>query len=690
MGRVLRAETTQKAIGSLFLSLKKFWERFGKVFTTSMSRQTKHFYEFGPFRLDPAEHVLLCDGELVPLTPKAFETLLLLVENSGHVMDKDELMRRVWPDTFVEEVNLAKNISALRKVLGEGEAGGKYIETIPKRGYRFVARVSKVRDEGASPAVGGRFEAESADTEVEESATAIGGARQATEDTAPPVKPAVRSGLFRSLPLILSVGVIAVGLSIAAYFWLTSRAKDAETAAAVRSMAVLPFKLVNPSADDQYLGLGVADDLITKLSNVRQITVRPTSAVLKYTGQDQDLAAADRELGVEAVLAGTIQRSGERVRVTVQLVKVADGAPFWGDRFEEKFTEIFAVQDSISEQVVRALSLRLSREETKLLTKHYTENPEAYQSYLKGRYYWNKRTREGHKKALLYFQEAIERDPNYALAYAGLADAYSFGGGLGLPPKETMPKAKAAAMKALEMDDTLAEAHAALGWIKLRYDFDWSGAEREFKRAIEVNPNYATTYNWYSVELALMGRFDEAIAEAKRAQELEPLSMIINAVVGLPFYFSHQYDRAIAQYRKAIEMDPNFAGAHSWLGLAYEQKGMYEEAVTEFLQARTLAGDRPEKIGALREAYAASGWRGYVRKELELQIEESKEHYVNSYEIAINFARLGEKEQALTWLEKAYEERAGTLYWFTRDPRLDSLRSEPRFQDLLRRVGLPQ
>jgi serine/threonine-protein kinase len=500
-------------------------------------------------------------------------------------------------------------------------------------------------------------------------ATASGKARQTMPTTG---RQARRLRLLIVLAILV---VIAVVVSYVVYF--------SKREAVINSIAVLPF--VNTTADPntEYISDGMTESIVNSLSKLPNLKIISLISVAGYKGKQIDPQAVGREMNVRAVLVGKVAQRGDGLVVSAELVDVQDKSHIWGEQYNRKLADILTVQQEISTEIAEQLRFKLSGEQQGQLTKRYTENPEAYQSYLKGRYYWNKRSDEGFKKAAGYFQEAIDRDPNYALAYAGLADTLSFGGG------QTLPKARTAAMKALEIDNTLGEAHAAFGWIKLRYDFDWSGAESEFKRAIEVNPNYATTHNWYSVELGLMGRFDEAIAEAKRAQELEPLSMIINTVMGLPFYFSHQYDQAIAQFRKVIEMDPNFVWVHYWLGLAYSQKGMYQEAVTEFLQARTLSADRPENISALREALAASGWRGFVQRDAELRIEESKKHYVDSYGIAVDFAVLGEKEQALEWLEKAYDEKSQTLFWFRRDPAVDSLRSEPRFTALEKRASIP-
>jgi TolB-like protein/Tfp pilus assembly protein PilF len=432
--------------------------------------------------------------------------------------------------------------------------------------------------------------------------------------------------------------------------------------------------------------LGMADALITKLSNIREINIRPTSAVRKYDAPDQDPVAAGRELRVEAVIEGSVQRVGDRIRVTVQLVSVRDGAPLWAEKFDEQFTNIFAVQDRISEQVAQALTPSSSEREP--LTKHYTESSEAHQLYLKGRYFWNKRTVEGLNKSVGYFSEAVEKDPSYALAYVGLADSYSLLSEYsGLPPKEAYPKAKRAAMRALELDERLAEAHAAMGLIKTSYDWDWPGTEREYRRAIELNPNYETAHQWYAEYLSGQGRHEEALAEIRRAKEINPASLIINAVEAWVLYHAREYDQAIAQAQKVVEMDPHFAEVYEYLKRCYDQKGMYKEAIAARQMRRKLAGLDAKETAALREAAAATSARVYWQKRLEQDVEESKRELSTGIDMAEIYAQLGEKDEAFKWLERAYEERSVMMMYLKVLPNLDPLRSDPRYADLLRRVG---
>ncbi|MGI8897951.1 MAG: winged helix-turn-helix domain-containing tetratricopeptide repeat protein [Pyrinomonadaceae bacterium] len=653
--------------------------------------KNKHFYEFERFRIDPVKRLLLRDGEPQPLTPKAFDILLVLLQHRGGILEKDELMRAVWPDTVVEENNLTRNISALRKALGDSPNEHQYVVTIPGRGYRFVADVRELQDEDADLIV----------ETYSRSRVVI----DEEEDTSEPArlnqdllqKPLLASGgkqseaSWRRLPVFLIVGALLVGLTTAlSYSWMSSKSKEAEASSSVRSMAVLPFKVVGSEADEEYLGWGMTDALITRLSSVRQIMVRPTNAVHKYTVIGQDALAAGRELRVDAVLDGNIQRFGEQIRVTVQLVSVRDGRPLWAEKFDAKFTDIFAVQDSISDQVARALTLKLIGEEKQRLTKHYTEDIQAYQAYLKGRYFWNKRTEEGYKRAIEYFEQALERDPRYAQAYAGLADSYALLGSMGnavLPRSEAMPRARVAAEKALLIDETLAEAHASLAFVRMHYEWDWPGAEREFKRAIELNPSYATAHHWYAYYLVARGRTDESLAEIKRAQEIDPLSLIINTDVGEMYFFARQYDRAIEQCKKTLELDPEFNLAVRHLGWTYLQKGMHKEAIAELERSVSLSEGRRDSTALLGYAYAVAGKREEAKKVLAELKEIAKRSYVAPFELSLVYTGLNEKDQAFAWLEKAYDERSGSLILLNVDPASDGLRSDPRFADLVRRVN---
>jgi DNA-binding winged helix-turn-helix (wHTH) protein/TolB-like protein/Flp pilus assembly protein TadD len=669
-----------------------------------MSKKVAQFYDFGPYRVDALKRLLLREGEPVPLTSKVFDTLFMLVSRSGEVLEKNELMTSLWPDRFVEENNLTQNISVLRKALGENRSEHRYIVTIPGRGYSFVAPVREVcartDDETVSSLTDGagilalEHTLEPANGEDERYAFKRNGeqeARQALQSNgrtslaaSTTAQPRARASDRRGL---LALSVLLVGtVAVLSYLWVVNRANRTTTPpAAPGSIAVLPFKLLGNEASDEYLGSGMADALITKLSNIRQISVRPTSAVIKYAARpDTDPLAAGRELGVDSVLEGTIQRSGDRVRVTVQLTSVRESKPLWAHSFDERFTDIFTVQDSISAQVAEALTLKLTGEEQRLLAKRYTDNVEAYQSYLRGRYFLSKRSEEGSRRAIAYFTEAIEKEPDYALAYAGLADAYSvlgfyeFGT---LAPEENYQRAKTAAMRALELDETLAEAHTSLALAKVDVEHDAAGAEREYRRAIELNPNYATAHHWYSDFLAAMDRQDEAMAEIKRAIELDPLSLVINVTLGERLFYTRRYDEALVQLHKTLELDESFGLTHYLLGLTLEQKGMYEEAIASFNRARELSGDSPFIMAALGHTFAVSGKRGEAQRLLVELKELSRRRKVSPYDIATIYTGLGERAQAFEWLQKLYKTQ--TRHMLRSDPRMDSLRPDPRYQELL-------
>jgi TolB-like protein/tetratricopeptide (TPR) repeat protein len=501
-------------------------------------------------------------------------------------------------------------------------------------------------------------------------------------------RPSVSLFTFKLLVLAILAGLAAT----LAYFWISGRLTRANpTRLEAPSIAVLPFKMIGAEDDNEFLGLGMADALITRLGNIRAVAVRPTSAVRRYVDMEQNPVAIGQRLGVEYILEGSIQRSNDRIRVSVQLLGVRDGAPIWAENFDERFTGVFAVQDSISIQVARALKPELTGEERKLLAKRYTENPEAYRAYLKGRYLASKRTIEDLQRSIGYFEQAIQIDPNFALAFAGLADSYTLLEiYLAVPTKDVIPQAKAAAMRALELDDTLAEAHTSLGYILCRIDWDWSGSEREFKRAIELNPNYASAHHWYSLHLMFTRRFDEAMAELKRAQELDPLSLPINTAMGAVFYRARRYDDAIEHFQRTMKLysDSASGGLRIHLGQAYEQKGMYEQAVEEFQRARDLSGNGSDALAQLAHAYGASGKRTEALNVLSRLNELSKQRYVPSHLMALVYAGLGEKDQALSELQKAYEERSSGLVEVQVDPRFDSLRADPRFADLVHRMGL--
>jgi TolB-like protein/Flp pilus assembly protein TadD len=460
---------------------------------------------------------------------------------------------------------------------------------------------------------------------------------------------------------------------------------------AIDSLAVLPF--VNGSGDPnkEYLSDGITESLINSLSQLPNLAVKSRDSSFHYKGKDPDPEAVGRDLGVRAVFKGRVSQAGDNLDISAELIDARNDDHIWGEQYSRKASEIFALQTDISKEITSALRTRLTGEDEKRMAKSYTANPEAYQDYLKGRYWWNKKTEEGDNKGIEYFQQAIEKDPTYALAYSGLSDSYSSLAEQGdAPPQETYPKAKEAALKSLEIDDTLGEAHTSLGYIKADYDWDWSGAEKEYQRAIQLNPGYAIAHNRYGYALLKMGRFQEAIAETKQALELDPLSLPINRDLGDAFYFARQYDQAIEQLRKTEELEPNYAQPQRDLVLAYAQKSMYKEAIAEGDKRLAVAPDDRIALAYLGYAYAKAGRRVEAKKVLDQLNDLSKRQYVPARRRTIIYAGLGEKDRAFEWMEKAYDDRelGAGVGSIKVDPAYDPLRSDPRFADLLRKMNL--
>jgi TolB-like protein/DNA-binding winged helix-turn-helix (wHTH) protein/tetratricopeptide (TPR) repeat protein len=652
-------------------------------------------YVFDDFTLDLDRGCLWRAGQEVKLRFKSFEALKYLVERSGRVVGKEEMMRALWPDAFVTDDSLVQCLIEARRALGDDTQ--RYVKTVPRRGYLFNAPVS----ESGLSASGAPNPRDAANAVIEKQ-------EYNEENTLPEVaerndKPSSISDPSLSrrrsnsaiLPAVIIAALLLAGLT-GALVWMSSRPRQVKTVAEVRSIAVLPFRSIDAGSGDEYLGLGMADDLITRLSNLRQVTVRPTSAVRKYVGEANtpNPVVVGQELDVESVLESSIRRSGDRIRVTAQLVNVRDGAPLWAEKFDEKFTDILSVQDAVAEHVSQALLLQLTGAERMLLTKRYTNNPEAYQHYLKGRYSLTRRTESDYQKCIESFQQAIKLDQKYAPAYAGLADAYNI---MGLYvfalsyPRDVFPKAKEAAAEALKIDSELGEAHSALAFAKLNYDWDWPEVEREFKRAIDLKPDNANLQHYYSHYWTAMGQREKSIAASSRALELGQFDLVpLNAHLGWHYLYSGDPDRAIKQLLKTIELEPNFVTSYLYLGFAYEQKGMNDAAIAEFSKAMAISGDgrRPVMEAALGHAYAVAGKRAEAQRVLDRLKEASKHRFISPYGIALIYLGLGDKEQAFAWLDRAYDERDNWLNYLKVEPRLDPLRSDARFTALLRRVGL--
>jgi len=656
-----------------------------------MDNETGSLYEFGPFQLDATKRLMTRNGVVVPLTSKVFDTLLLLIENRGHLVSKDEFMRSLWPDSFVEEANLPQNISALRKALGESPDEHRYILTVPGQGYRFVGNVRELTPDGGELILErltrSRLTIQAAESDDRDIHSRVG-----AETGIMPAEGSLRlpaAGQARpSRKGALLLGTVAIVLLAAAGLKLLQvhRAQQTANTLAVRSLAVLPFTPL-AGGDDEYLGVGLADALITRLTAIRQIIVRPTTAVLKYSGSPPEPGAAGRALGVDSVLEGRIQRSGARIRLTVELIRVSDGRPLWAQNFDDEFTNVFVVEDSISERVAAALAVKLGQDEQKQLSRHGTENIEAYQDYLRGRFYAFRFTADGFRESVQYFDEAIERDPVYALAYAGLADSYLAASEWILPPREAIPKARAAALKAVSLDNTLGEAHASLAHADL-HSWDFPGARKEFARSLDLNPRNATTHLLYAEYLIIAGQLEGALAELATAREIDPLGLEINGYSSWTLYLARRYDEAIAVCKKGVEMDPNFWMPHYGLGDTLEEKGRYAEALVELERADAL-DHNPMIVAELGHAYAASGQPQKALAELGELGKMSDARYVAPYYLALVDVALGRQEQALEFLREAVEDRSEMVLFLPLEPKFDSLRKDRRFQELLRAAASP-
>jgi len=630
-----------------------------------MDEHRNHSYEFGRFSLNKADRVLLRDHEPVPLTPKAFDILLTLVENRGRVVEKDDLMKRVWPNTFVEEGNLTQNVSLLRKALGETASGAQFIETVPRRGYRFVPPVAE--------AFGVRHLVGTLESGNEESGNAESGNKLPHSkelNLFDRVKSRAPAFAFTSLAILLAIAGIS-------YFGSRGKAREG---GAIQSIAVLPFVDDSPNAEAEYLDEEIGESLVNSLSRLPKLRVVPRSVMVNYRGQNVDPRKVAKELNVRAVVTGRVHRHGDTISIQADLIDADNVAQLWGQHYERRLADILLVQEEISRDIFENLRLKLNVEEQKEL--------EAYRFYLKGRNSWNKRTEQGLQQGIEFFQRAIDIDSNYAPAYAGLADCYNMLVVYGVrQPKDGFPKAKEAAIRALEIDDSLAEAHTSLAFTKFRWDRDRVETEREFQLAIKYKPSYAPAHQWYSSYLVALERFDEAIAEAKKTQELEPLSFIASSHLGWILYLSGQNDQAIEQCTRILELDPNFFPARRYLGLAYEQKGMYQKAIAEFEKGVQLSGS-PLMLALLGHAYAASGKTAEARKVLSELHDLQETRYVSPYTVAAIYTGLGDKDNAFKWLEKAFDERDVWLMNLKVDPVFSRLRTDKRFGDLLTRAGL--
>jgi len=566
-------------------------------------------YDFGRFRLDMGGRLLFRDGERIAVTPKAVEVLIALVESRGKHLNREELLHAAWGDTAVEEGSLTSQISLLRKVLGE-----EFIETIPKRGYRFLEPAKKVAEaQGHLPQI--------------------------------------------------------------------------------QSLAVLPLENLGPDPDDEHFADSMTEALITDLAKISSLRVVSRTTIMRYKNTQKSLPEIGRELNVDAVVEGSVQHEGDRVRIRARLVHAATDHHLWAEAYDRDLRDILILQNEVARAIAQQVQAKLTPEEQARLSTARPVQPEAYELCIKGRYFWAKRTEKSIHRAIECFQRAITLDPSYAAAHSGLADCYSslgFSFDVGSErPGDVQPKARTAAMKALELDDSLADAHNSLAYVMLNYDWDWPGAEVEFKRALELNPGNPHAHHWYAHLLLSGGRHSEALAESNRALQLDQLSPIMNVHLGWHYLYSGLYDEAIDQLTNTVELDPNFGLTYWYRGLAYEQKGMYEDALRELSKAKTLLQAIPIVEGDTAHLHSVSGKKSEAERTLMKLMKESASRYVNPYEIALIYVGLGQREKALVWLDTAFRERSDMLVYLGVDRRLDSIRPDVRFTSLVRRIGIP-
>ena len=640
---------------------------------------------FGVFEVDLKACEIRKHGVRLKLPEQPFQVLSVLLENPGEIVTRDELRTRLWPsDTFVDfDHGLNNAVMRLREVLGDSSENPRFVETIPRRGYRFIA-----------PVAGSLLPAASAIQPHEES----GQVRVEAAKPEPVEMPAeVRSkSADRPWPLTGRLAVVGAGILLACLLGAAAFYRYHRTAIAPvqsKSLIVLPLENLSGDKDQDYFADGMTDDLIANLAKIHSLRVISRSTAMSYKGTHKPLSQIASELNVDAVVEGTVLRVGDRVRITAELVQVSTDRHLWADTYESQLGDILALQNRVSSAIVNEIRINLTPADVERLAKTPAVAPEAYENYLKGRYYWNKRSDENLTRAIGYFEEATHQAPNYSLAYAGLADCYAiisaeiFGT---MSASKAAPKAKAAALHALELDPTLAEAETSLATVRFNYDWDWSGAAAGFDKAIKDNPAYATAYQRYSLYLMAMGRTEDSVEQINKARELDPLSISINFSLGWRFYMARQYDRAIQQLRNTLEMDPSYELPHLVLGLSYAQKDDFSRALPELRKAVELSHGTPLMVSALATAYARSGNKDEAEKLLADLISESKKQYVSPYYFALVYVGLGQRDRAIDFLEQAFADRSNGLVFLKVEPALDDLRSNSRFVALEQKLNFPQ
>jgi TolB-like protein/DNA-binding winged helix-turn-helix (wHTH) protein/Tfp pilus assembly protein PilF len=642
-----------------------------------MSSLVNGLYEFGEFRLDAQSRVLRRGGTVVLLTPKAFDVLLLLVQNAGKIVTKDELMKAVWQDSFVEESNLTQTIFMVRKALDD-TTDRRYILTVQGQGYRFLVPVTGADKNGPEP----------------ESPVAVPDARGVPEIQSPSHPRPARD--WRS-PVIASAAVALV-LLVAATLWVWRSRHGTSEQPARTMLAVLPFENFTGDAGQEYFSDGLTEEMISQLGDLDPVHlgVIARTSVMHYKHSQESIPQIGKDLGVQYVIEGSVRRDSGRVRITAQLIQVKDQSHLWAQEYDRDLSHLLELQAEIAREVANEIEFSLSgRRPIDAAREVATPVPgakayEAYDLYLKGRYFWNKRTPEGFRQAADYFQEAIDKDPNYGRAYAGLADTFTlmstwFVGS----QNELMPKARTAALRALELDESLAEAHASLALIRENYDYDWPGSEKEFRRAIQLDPQYATGHQWYAEFLSWQGRFEEAFAESERARQLDPLSLIIASDYGWILYDSRQFDKAVKQSQSVLELDPNFDHARALIIPSYFQLGRSDEAV-DLINRWADREQGPWTLAWKVAVYSRSGYAEEARRAVAKLEQISRLRTDRTPTLLLGYLNAGEKDRAIELLQRAYSEHSNVIVQIKVDAMYDPIQSDPRFRDLLQRIKLSQ
>jgi len=625
-------------------------------------------YRFLDFELDPGRYELRRKGRNVPLEKIPMDLLILLLEKKGDLVSREEIIERIWgKDVFVDsEAGINTAIRKIRQSLHDDPENPRFIQTVVGRGYRFLPLIKVVKE----PPV-----------DLNETSTNT----VDSQSIVPREVPSPHSWMIWAVVSVLVVFVLVLlGANVrGSRDWLLGRSRPA----AIRSLAVLPLENLSRDPGEEYFTDGMTDELITDLAQIGELRVISRTSVMRFKGTRKPLPEIARELNVDAVVEGTVERYGDHVRVRAQLIRAADDRHLWAETFEREPEDILALQSEVASAIARQVQVKL------LPGPRGGVRPvksAVYEEYLKGRFAWNKRSEAGLQEGIEHFQQAIAIDPNYAAAYSGLADSYTTMGYLSyIAPKEAFPQARAAAVKALELDSTLAEPHASLAYVRFYHDWDWPGAEAEFRQAVALNPNYAAAHDWYSYFLTAVGRPEEALVEIRRAQEIDPLSLVISTDIGFQLYYQKRYDEAISQLRKTLQMNPKFPLAHLWLGRAYQQKQMYEEAIAEYRETDAALPDWVVTLAAIGNVEGVAGKRRAARDILAKLNTLAQKKYVTPYGVALVYDGLGEKDQALSWLDKALDDRSHWLVWIRLDPRWDAIRDEPRFKRIVSRVAFP-